>query len=102
MRVYRYTDRQECLLVEIKDDTKDNHEQAVGISIYSNSKSIVSSYAYIFDSLWKQGDFYELQKEFINIAAHGLRAPHNQFLGYQKFFFPKMIWDNQTRSFSTS
>jgi two-component system sensor histidine kinase VicK len=81
-------DRKECLLVETKDDAKDNHEQAVGISIYSNSKSIVSSYAYIFDSLWKQGELYEqlegynkLQKEFINIAAHELRTPTQPILG---------------------
>jgi hypothetical protein len=75
-------DRKKCLLVETRDDTRDNHEQAAGISIYSNSKSIVSSYVYIFDSLWKQGELYEqlksyniLQKEFINIAAHELKTP---------------------------
>ena len=81
-------DRRECILVETRDDTKDSHELAAGISIYSNSKSIVSSYAYIFDSLWKQGELYEqlktyniLQKEFINIAAHELRTPTQPILG---------------------
>jgi signal transduction histidine kinase len=81
-------DKRECLLVETRDDTKDSHELAAGISIYSNSKSIVSSYAYIFDSLWKQGELYEqlktyniLQKEFINIAAHELRTPTQPILG---------------------
>jgi two-component system sensor histidine kinase VicK len=81
-------DRKECILVETRDDTKDSHELAAGISIYSNSKSIVSSYAYIFDSLWKQGELYEqlktyniLQKEFINIAAHELRTPTQPILG---------------------
>ena len=37
-------DRKECLIVEIKDDTKDNLYEAAGLSIYSNSNSIVSSY----------------------------------------------------------
>ncbi|MGI8832976.1 MAG: ATP-binding protein [Nitrososphaeraceae archaeon] len=82
-------DRKECLLLETKDDTKDNHEQAVGISIYSNSKSIVSSYAYIFDSLWKQGDLYELQNEFINIAAHELRSPTQPILGLSEILLSK-------------
>jgi two-component system, OmpR family, sensor histidine kinase VicK len=81
-------DRKECLLVETRDDTKDSHELAAGISIYSNSKSIVSSYAYIFDSLWRQSELYEqvkshdkMQKEFIDIAAHELRTPIQPILG---------------------
>jgi two-component system, OmpR family, sensor histidine kinase VicK len=82
-------DRKECLLLETKDDTKHNHEQSVGISIYSNSKSIVSSYVYIFDSLWKQRDLYELQKEFINIAAHELRSPTQPILGLSEVLLSK-------------
>jgi hypothetical protein len=41
-------DRKKYLLVETKDDTKNNHEQAAGISMYSDSKSIVSSYVSIY------------------------------------------------------
>jgi two-component system, OmpR family, sensor histidine kinase VicK len=47
-------DRKECIIVEIKDDTKDNLYEAAGLSIYSNSNSIVSSYLSIFESLLKQ------------------------------------------------
>jgi two-component system, OmpR family, sensor histidine kinase VicK len=47
-------DRKECLIVDIKDDTRDNVYEAVGLSIYSNNKSIVSSYLAIFETLWKQ------------------------------------------------
>jgi tRNA/tmRNA/rRNA uracil-C5-methylase (TrmA/RlmC/RlmD family) len=47
-------DRKECLIVDIKDDKKDNVYEAAGLSIYSNVKSIVSSYLAIFESLWKQ------------------------------------------------
>ena len=47
-------DRKESLIVETKDDTKDNMYEAAGLSIYSNSKSIVLSYIAIFETLWKQ------------------------------------------------
>jgi two-component system, OmpR family, sensor histidine kinase VicK len=47
-------DRKESLIVEIKDNTKDNMYEAAGSSIYSNSKSIVLSYIAIFETLWKQ------------------------------------------------
>jgi hypothetical protein len=48
-------DKKESLIVEIKDDTKDNMYEAAGLSIYSNNKSIVLSYLAIFETLWKQG-----------------------------------------------
>jgi hypothetical protein len=47
-------DRKESLIVEIKDDTKDNMYEAAGSSIYSNSKPIVLSCIGIFETLWKQ------------------------------------------------
>ena len=47
-------DRKQSLIVEIKDNTKDNMYEAAGSSIYSNSKSIVLSYIAIFETLWKQ------------------------------------------------
>jgi two-component system, OmpR family, sensor histidine kinase VicK len=102
-------DRKECVIVESKDDTKDSSYDAAGISTYSNSKTIVSSYVSIFESLWNQTELYEqvkksnaqltnlykqvvatneqmkinsnTQKEFINIAAHELRAPIQPILG---------------------
>jgi two-component system, OmpR family, sensor histidine kinase VicK len=48
------SDRKESLIVETKDDTKDNMYEAAGFSIYSNSKSIVLSYLAIFETLWNQ------------------------------------------------
>ena len=75
-------DKKECIITELKDDTKDISYSAAGLSTYSNSKSIVSSYVSIFESLWKQTELYEqlkvhdkMQKEFINVAAHELRNP---------------------------
>lgn len=89
-------DRKECIIIELKDDTKDISYSAAGISTYSNSKSIVSSYVSIFESLWKQTELYEqlkvndkIQKEFINVAAHELRTPIQPILGLSEVLLSK-------------
>ena len=102
-------DRKECVIVESKDDTKETSYDAAGISTYSNSKAIATSYVSIFESLWNQTELFEelkksnrqlanlykqviaaneqmktssnRQKEFINVAAHELRAPIQPILG---------------------
>jgi two-component system sensor histidine kinase VicK len=81
-------DRKYSLVVELKDDTKQTTEEAIGLATYSNSKSTVLSYSSIFESLWKQTEMYEqlqihdkMQKEFINTAAHELRTPIQPILG---------------------
>src|ERR671933_151865 len=88
-------DRKESLIIETKNDTKDNSYDAAGLAAYSNSKPIASAYASIFDSLWKQtelhqklSDMYDrlriqskMQEDFINIAAHELRTPIQPILG---------------------
>jgi len=88
-------DRRQSLIIETKDDTKDNSYDAAGLGAYSDSKPIALSYASIFDSLWKQRELYEklngtyeqlkinnkMQKEFINVAAHELRTPIQPILG---------------------
>jgi two-component system sensor histidine kinase VicK len=81
-------DKKDCMIVELRDDTKDNSYDAAGLATYSNSKSIISSYASIFESLWKQNELYEqlkihdkMQQEFINVAAHELRTPIQPILG---------------------
>jgi tRNA G26 N,N-dimethylase Trm1 len=47
-------DRKESLIIEIKDNAKNNMYEAAGSSIYSNTKPIVLSYIAIFETLWKQ------------------------------------------------
>ena len=54
MVVIVLADRKESILVETKDDTKDNMYDAAGKSIYSNSKMIVSSYLVLFEIIWNQ------------------------------------------------
>ena len=95
-------DKKECVIVELKDDTEDNSYKAAGLTTYSDSKSIVSSYISIFESFWQQSELYKqleesnkqlteaneqlkvhdkMQNEFINIAAHELRTPIQPILG---------------------
>jgi hypothetical protein len=51
-------DKKDCMIVELRDDTNDSSYYAAGLATYSNSKSIISSYASIFESLWKQNELY--------------------------------------------
>jgi len=81
-------DKKDCMIVELRDDTKDSTYYAAGLATYSNSKSIISSYVSIFESLWKQNELYEqlkihnkMQEEFINVAAHELRTPMQPIIG---------------------
>ncbi|HEY7080866.1 MAG TPA: ATP-binding protein [Nitrososphaeraceae archaeon] len=95
-------DRKYSLVVELRDDSKETSIEAMGLSSYSNSKSTVSTYVSIFYSLWTQLDLCEqlkdsnkrqeilirplqnhddMQREFINVAAHELRTPVQPILG---------------------
>jgi two-component system, OmpR family, sensor histidine kinase VicK len=83
------SDRNEFMSWELRDDTLDDPYLAGGVATYSNMKALASSYATIFDNLWKLTEFAEnlrtaniklegnekAMKEFINIAAHELRTP---------------------------
>jgi hypothetical protein len=43
-------------VIELKDDAKQNSNEAVGFATYSNSESTVLSYASIFKTLWIQNN----------------------------------------------
>jgi signal transduction histidine kinase len=82
--------------VELNDDSKQTFREASGLSTYSTSKPTVSSYLSIFNSLWDQTELYhnlrtaneklveseQLEREFINTAAHELRTPTQAITGY--------------------
>jgi two-component system, OmpR family, sensor histidine kinase VicK len=81
-------DSKDCFIFELRDDSKDSSYEAVGIALYSNSRSIVTSYAAIVESLWMETELYQkleahdrMQREFINIATHELRTPIQPILG---------------------
>ena len=99
------SDRNEFMSWELRDDTLDDPYLAGGIATYSNIKSIASSYAIIFDNLWKITEFAEnlrmaniklegnekVMKEFINIAAHELRTPIQPLLGLSEVVRDKIL-----------
>ena len=103
-------DKKESLIIETKDDTKDNSYDASGLAAYSNSKYIALSYASIFESLWIQAELFKqlkeaneqlkqhdkMQKEFINLAAHELRTPIQPILGLTEIVSSK-IKDTEQR-----
>jgi two-component system, OmpR family, sensor histidine kinase VicK len=81
-------DRKYSLAIELKDDTKQESIEAIGLATYSNSQSTVLSYVSIFESLWTQTELYQKVKEseevkddFVHMAAHELRAPIQPILG---------------------
>jgi two-component system sensor histidine kinase VicK len=82
-------DKEQSLVFEKKDDSKENFVEALGLATYSNSKPTVTAYFSIFESLWKQVVLYEklkvhdkMQTEFINIASHEMKTPTQSILGY--------------------
>jgi two-component system sensor histidine kinase VicK len=108
-------DRKVSLVMEIKDDSKTDFEDAIGLSTYSISKAGVLSYVSIFESLWKQTELYEtlretnkqlalaveelkthdrIQREFINIAAHELRTPIQPILSLAEVLRAEIGHDN--------
>jgi two-component system, OmpR family, sensor histidine kinase VicK len=104
-------DRLFSLAVELKDDSKENSSEAIGLATYSNSKATVLSYSSIFESLWNQTDLYEqisslyeklkvhdkLQNQFINVAAHELRTPIQPILGLAEVLRDQPMNSHQSR-----
>ena len=89
-------DKQDSLAMEIKDGTRDDLYNSIGLTTYSNSKSTIASYCAIVENLYEQNQLYmqlrdayqkveytnSMQREFINVAAHELRTPIQSVLGY--------------------
>ena len=108
-------DKKESLIIETKDDTKDNSYEASGLAAYSNSKYIALSYASIFESLWIQAELYKhlkeaneqlkqhdkMQNEFINLAAHELRTPIQPIVGLTEIVYSQIQNPEQREVFDT-
>ncbi|MDQ2685511.1 MAG: HAMP domain-containing histidine kinase [Thermoproteota archaeon] len=99
-------DKKYVLATELKDDSKELFEEAIGLSMYSISKPTVLAYISIFESLWTQTEMSDdlkttneklvqseqLERDFINTAAHELRTPTQAIMGYTEI--DKEIFDD--------
>jgi hypothetical protein len=56
-------DEKVSLVLEIRNDSKGTFDEAIGLSIYSNSRAGVLSYISIFENLWLQTELYDQIKE---------------------------------------
>jgi signal transduction histidine kinase len=88
-------DKKYMLVIEVTNDSKVTFEEAIGLTTYSTSYPTVLSYISIFETLWIQTEMFdnlrvaneklaeseELEKDFINIAAHELRTPAQAISG---------------------
>ncbi len=104
-------DKKHSLVIEIRDDSKTNFEEAIGLSVYSNSKASVLSYLSLMENLWLESELHEqlkesrtrlelankqlaihdkMQQDFINIAAHELRTPIQPILGLSQILRTKL------------
>ena len=90
-------DSKQCLILELKDDKQNTSYEAVGLSTYSISPTIISSYLAVFESFWRQAELFEkmkeielLEKDFVNIAAHELRNPIQPIIGFSELLYSKI------------
>ena len=62
-------DRSICLTVELKDDSRETSDEAIGLATYSNSEATVFSYASIFENLWIQTQLHKRRQQKEEAAA---------------------------------
>jgi two-component system sensor histidine kinase VicK len=87
-------DSAKLLRFELKDPKAEEFSEAIGFTMYSNSKVSVNSSKSLFELIWSEHIQYErlqeyekqkeadkMKNEFINIAAHELRTPIQPILG---------------------
>jgi two-component system sensor histidine kinase VicK len=90
-------DNTKFVKVEIRKPNSEIFSEAVGFAIYSNSRHSVDSFKSFFELLWNERKLNEelnradeMQKEFINIAAHELRTPIQPILGLSEVLHDKI------------
>jgi two-component system, OmpR family, sensor histidine kinase VicK len=81
-------DSSHFISAELINPTSETFSEAIGITLYSNSKRSTSMLRSFFNSLWNQAELYKrlelqekMEKEFINMAAHEIRTPVQPLLG---------------------
>ena len=117
-------DRKSSLSIKLKEkeertgeEEEDNYVNTYGtldnketeLATLSNNKSTVLSYVTIFETLWKELELNErvtnlfeqlknqenIEKDFINVAAHELRAPIQPVLGLAEVLASKKNIDSE-------
>jgi two-component system sensor histidine kinase VicK len=76
------------LRVELVKPEAENFLEAIGFAIYSNNKRSADLYRWMFELLWNERVINleskkanQMQKEFMNVAAHELRTPIQPIVG---------------------
>ena len=94
---FMIVDREKLFRAELRENSAEKFSDAIGFTLYSNSKLSVESFRSVFDLLWNERMINEqlqktdeLQKEFIHIAAHELRNPIQPILALSEIIRSKM------------
>jgi two-component system, OmpR family, sensor histidine kinase VicK len=81
-------DSEKFFRAELREPNAIEFSDAIGFTIYSNSRRSAKSFKSVFELLWNERTLNEellrvdkMQKEFINIASHELRNPIQPILG---------------------
>lgn len=76
------------LRVELVKPEAESFLEAIGFAVYSNNKRSADLYRWMFELLWNERTLnveskkaYQMQKEFMNVAAHELRTPIQPIVG---------------------
>jgi two-component system sensor histidine kinase VicK len=82
-------DDEKALRVELREPATEKISEAIGFSVYSNRKSTVDFFKFVYELIWNEHALNEelkrsdkMQKDFINIASHEMKTPTQAILGY--------------------
>jgi len=90
-------DNSDLLRAEPKEPKAEKFSEAIGFTVYSNSKRSIDSFKAVFELLWNERTLNEelkradiIQKEFINVAAHELRTPIQPIISISDVLYSKI------------
>jgi signal transduction histidine kinase len=85
-------DNHKFLRVELVNPESLSFSEAVGFAVYSNNERSAELFRWLFELLWnnrikneESNKAYEIEQEFVNVAAHELRSPAQSILGYAEW-----------------
>jgi two-component system, OmpR family, sensor histidine kinase VicK len=90
-------DNSDLLRAELKEPKAEKFSEAIGFTVYSNSKRSIDSFKAVFELLWNERTLNEelkradiIQKEFNNVAAHELRTPIQPIISISDVLYSKI------------